>query len=670
MLRKIKNGRSEVIEDLRCWFPPEGRVEIMNEEGKRILHTIGVYKRHPNKTKQFWERIVPPIDFNDRHDKELKTGEIDPVCERFRRQEWYRRLYGFWFYNNGKATYVTGLHYFFLNYWYLGDEVEFPNYRDRDRRFFYFMQYVIEDDQCCGAVYVTKRREGKTAKGTCFLFEPISRSQKMFGGIQSKTEEDASTIVFQRGVVLPFTKLPDFFRPQFDTSGGKRPKKKLTFSASAQKGRGAVASFAAEELNSEIDFRASTATAYDGSKLGRYLGDEVFKTANLDISERHRVVRLCCTDDRGAYTGKMLYTSTVEEIEGSIKSYRNFWDSSNQNIRNANGRTKTGLYRYFLPAYEALQYDRFGMEDIEGNKSFYLAERDALKSDPHAYNSEIRKNPFNIEEAFRVSKNASIYDVVKINDQLSAVAPFEDDLLTSGDLVWTDGTDSSVRFIPQKNGKFRLYNGQTAFVANAEYASFAKKSGVYVPTNPSKFIMGVDPFDHITTVDSRRSNGSAYLYMKFNSMDPDNTGLPIMEYIYRDQHPKLFYEDVIKMAVFAGANVLYEDNKPGLRTYFEDRGYLPFLLHLPGRQQPGIPASFKTKQDLAETTKTYVLDSAHKIFFPRLLEDLRDFEIDDTQRYDAAMAFGWTLVGDKSYIFARNNLSPNSRKIDMKNIFR
>jgi hypothetical protein len=227
-----------------------------------------------------------------------------------------------------------------------------------------------------------------------------------------------------------------------------------------------------------------------------------------------------------------------------------------------------------------------------------------------------------------------------------------------------------VKFVQQVNGPFRLLKNQEGYEPDIPRTGVRKVSGLYVPNNANLNVIGVDPFDHVSTVDSRRSNGAAYLYRKYDSMKPETTGLFVVEYIYRQQHPKTFYEDMIKLVVWSGASLLFEDQKQGIRHYFEDRGYLPCLMHLPERKEPGIPSSFKTKQDLVETTKAYVLDRCDKIYFLRLLEDLRDFEPLNTKVYDAAMSAGWCLVADKSFAFSRSNRNDEGQKrMDLSSIF-
>ena len=85
----------------------------------------------------------------------------------FIKSEWTKINNGYWFYNNGEPTYITGLHYFYLNYWTLEDG-NFPDYRDVDRRYFYYQEYCEKLPQCYGIIRIKKRREGATSQATCY----------------------------------------------------------------------------------------------------------------------------------------------------------------------------------------------------------------------------------------------------------------------------------------------------------------------------------------------------------------------------------------------------------------------------------------------------------------------------------------------------------------------
>ena len=53
--------------------------------------------------------------------------------------------------------------------------------------------------------------------------------------------------------------------------------------------------------------------------------------------------------------------STVNPMGKGGEEYKGLWEDSRPNERNNNGRTRSGLYRIFIPAYEALEgFDKYG----------------------------------------------------------------------------------------------------------------------------------------------------------------------------------------------------------------------------------------------------------------------------------------------------------------------
>ena len=94
-------------------------------------------------------------------------------------QEWRRINDGYWFLNNGQVTYITGLHYFYLNYWTLEDGNN-PDYRDVDRRYYFFQDYCEALPYCFGIVRIKKRREGATSQATAYLVWKSITKRKSF----------------------------------------------------------------------------------------------------------------------------------------------------------------------------------------------------------------------------------------------------------------------------------------------------------------------------------------------------------------------------------------------------------------------------------------------------------------------------------------------------------
>lgn len=667
MFRQHRYGSKLNVNGIVVTIPPAGTVfnVITNDWEKR-----DILKRSARKENQYWERPLPPDNYESKRKKEISAQKADaehynPELQAYRNQEWDRRLNGLWFYNNGSPTYITGLHYFYLTHWKL--DVGYPSFRITDVHFFYFLEYCIQDPKCLGMIEVTKRRQGKTMRAGAFLFEYPSRSKNKNAGIQSKTFEDARDNVFAKGVVMPFKYLPDFFVPIYDTEKGLTPKSELRFFKTNK--RGAVDDIFDKkiELESQITFKSSDKFAYDGTKLHRYLGDEAGKTKSVDVYERHQVVQFCMMQDENII-GKCLYTTTVEEMEDGGEAFKKLWMASDQDNRNENGKTRSGLYRYFMPAYKTLYYDQYGFPDEERAKKEYLNERAGLEDDPRALASYIRKNPFTIEEAFFSEGESCLYDALKINKQIESIAWVDSkELYMRGEFLWEKGErDSRVIFKQTSNGKFLVHN-KANVLDDSYYNQISQYGTKKAPKASSKYAIGVDPYDHNNTVSKERSNGAAYVYHRYSTMDALSETF-LVEYINRPQQAEIFYEDMIKMAHFFGCQILAEDQKIGLIKYFERRGYEKFLYKMPNSTKYGISASVKTHQEIAEQHEAYIESNIEKVVFPNLLQDWLKFNLNKTTKFDAAMASGYTLILASGSKFAQK-VEEKKTMFDVREIF-
>jgi hypothetical protein len=643
MFREYDNGSVEEIFGLKCNIPPPGYVYnvLTGQVEKRVI-----FARSTKKAEQHWEPTKLPENYAKLREKESLSqienkDAYDPALEAFRTQEWDRRLNGFWFYNNGVPTYVTGLHYFYMCYWSI--DIGLPKYREPDRRYFYFLQFCIEDPECFGMVEISKRRQGKTFRGGVFLYEHASRTKNSRSGVQSKTGNDAKE-VFRKAIVQPFKKLPDFFVPVYDQSKGLTPTSELRFFQTTVKGKKAATIKDDDELESMVDWKTSEAISYDGQKLQRYLGDEVGKTTEINVWERYLVTRYCHLDDEGNIIGKSLLTTTVEDLDQGGEAFKKIWDNSDHTNKKGK-RTASGLYRYFCPADHTRYYDKYGFADREKALNEILEERKLLSNDSRALSAVIRKEPLSWEEAFRIDGDKCLFDAMKLNERLDRLQ-WKDNLSTRGNFVWVDGErDTKVDFEPSKNGKWLVAK---LFSDPQDSNKIAKRGDLFYPNNPD-FVMGVDPVDHNQTQDGRRSNGAGIVLQKHNAArenDIYNYAFVAL-YVHRPDNVAVFYEDMIKMCVYYGCGVLYENNKVGMLHYFNDRGYGNFLIWLPERTQPGVAASPKTHQHIAELTESYISGHHDRVYFKELIKDWLEFDLSSTTKFDAAMAAGYALIADQ-----------------------
>ncbi len=172
-----------------------------------------------------------------------------------------------------------------------------------------------------------------------------------------------------------------------------------------------------DALNTVINWKNTTNNAYDGEKLHMLYLDEAGKWEKpTDIREAWRIERTCLIVGK-RIVGKALVGSTVNPMNKGGEEYRGLWEDSDPNERNNNGRTRSGLYRIFIPAYEALEgfFDKYGKAVIDnppnhipnmtrrikfrgdiigidgevidqGSKSYLKNERESFKDDPSELN--------------------------------------------------------------------------------------------------------------------------------------------------------------------------------------------------------------------------------------------------------------------------------------------
>jgi len=110
-----------------------------------------VFQRHTKKENQYWERHELPrelsrinsiFQWNDRPPA-FKNKWIDYI-----EQEFDRRELGFWFYNNGVKTYISGAHYMYLQWTSI--DVGYPDFREANRIFFLYWEACKADSRCFG----------------------------------------------------------------------------------------------------------------------------------------------------------------------------------------------------------------------------------------------------------------------------------------------------------------------------------------------------------------------------------------------------------------------------------------------------------------------------------------------------------------------------------------
>ena len=650
---------------------------------KKDTWEVTPYPKELNRIKTIFDWREYPQDFKNKY-----AGYIE--------DEFNRRDEGFWFYNKGIPTYITGTHYMYLQWSKI--DVGHPDFREANRLFYIFWEACKADKRCYGMCYLKNRRSGFSfmASGEVVNLATITSDARY--GILSKTGPDAKKM-FTDKVVPISVNYPFFFKPIQD--GMDRPKTELAYRVPASKltRRNITSTDKVEDLqglDTTIDWKNTGDNSYDGEKLKLLVHDESGKWEKPNnILNNWRVTKT--TLRLGSrIIGKCMMGSTSNALDKGGNEFKKLFNDSDVTKRNRNGQTSSGLYSLFIPMewnYEGF-IDSYGIPvfntpetEVKGPYGDYIDigvidhwqnEADGLKNDQDALNEFYRQFPRTEEQAFRDETKNSIFNLVKIYEQIDINEGGVN--ITKGNFQWAGGIkDTTVVFYPNQQGRFNIYWTPPAHLQNKQII----KNGVKYPGNDHMGAFGCDSYDISGTVDGKGSKGALHGLTKF-SMEDAPASTFFLEYIARPQTAEIFFEDVLMSLVFYGMPLLCENNKPRLLYYLKRRGYRGYSMNRPDkvwnklsvteREVGGMPNSSEDiKQAHAAAIEMYIQDhvgikpddTQGTMVFNQTLNDWAGFDITRRTKYDATISSGLAVMACNRHLYSpRANVE--KEKINLK----
>ena len=664
--------------------------EIIQIQGLSIgLPLEPVQLRLSNANK--WQKIEYPKELSKlknifdwrAYPEESKDKWYDFIDEEFKRRE-----EGFWFMNNGKPTYITGSHYMYLQWSKI--DVGAPDFREANRLFFIFWEACKADKRCYGMCYLKNRRSGFSFMSSAETVNLATISSDSRYGILSKSGGDAKKMFTDKVVPISIN-YPFFFKPIQD--GMDRPKSELAYRVPASKftRKKITANEKQEELvglDTTIDWKNTGDNSYDGEKLNLLVHDESGKWERPDnILNNWRVTKTCLRLG-SRIIGKCMMGSTSNSLDKGGDNFKKLYNDSDVTKRNRNGQTRSGLYSLFIPMewnYEGF-IDEFGQPvfNTPEQESFgpdgelidigvidhWNNEADGLKGDQDALNEFYRQFPRTEEHAFRDETKNSIFNLVKIYEQIDYNEGIRNSAaVTSGNFQWINGVkDTKVVFMPDKNGRFNVSWVPALNLQNRVFL----KNGVKYPGNEHIGAFGCDSYDISGTVDGKGSKGALHGLTKFSMEDAPSNHF-FLEYLARPQTAEMFFEDMLMAIVFYGMPMLAENNKPRLLYYLRRRGYRGFSMNRPDKiwnklsvaekEVGGIPNSSEDiKQAHAAAIEMYIQDHVGvkqdgtfgDLYFNALLNDWAKFDINKRTKFDASISSGLAIMACNRHLYAPN----------------
>ena len=652
-----------------------------------------IHKRSDSKVDQYWERESIPKQLS-RINSIFQWNEMSSLFKDkwvdYIEKEFDRRELGFWFYNNGIRTYMTGSHYMYLQWTSI--DIGYPDFREANRIFFIYWEACKADKRCFGMDYLKIRRSGFSFMGSseCVNTGTLVKDSRV--GILSKTGSDAKKM-FTDKVVPIANRLPFFFKPIQD--GMDKPKTELAFRIPASKiTKKNMYDTVDDELyglDTTIDWKNTDENSYDGEKLLLLVHDESGKWLKPNnILNNWRVTKTCLRLG-SKIIGKCMMGSTSNALNKGGSNFKKLFEDSDLSTRNSNGQTKSGMYSLFIPMEWNMEgfIDKYGMpvfykpEEpvlgvdgemiLNGAIDYWQAEVDSLKKDPDALNEFYRQFPRSVSHAFRDESKSSLFNLSKIYQQID----YNDSLIinqhvTTGKFYWKDGVkDTEVIFTPDPNGRFKVSWTPNKSLTNRKQT----KNGVFYPLNEHIGAFGCDSYDISGTVGGRGSNGALHGLTKFN-MEQAPSNEFFLEYVARPQTAEIFFEEVLMACIFYSMPILVENNKPRLLYHFKNRGYRGYSVNRPDRhfnklsktekELGGIPnTSEDVKQSHAAAIESYIekyvgldLDGAYRdvsemgtMYFMRTLEEWSRFDINNRTKFDASISSGLAVMANQKNLY-------------------
>lgn len=627
------------------------------------------------REEQFWRRKELPDFFDDVDLDKDGNAILNHQQQAYATIEVTRCKKGYWFFNNGIPTYITGKNYFYLQWWKLEDDI-FPDYRDADRRYFLFLNHWENVLWCIGIGRGKKRREGASSQATSNLIYECIFFTNSNCGLVSKTQVD-SRDTFTDMAAFGYHQLPVFLKPrQLNRADSVT---EFVFAAKIVKGENATK----RGNRSKINYRAPVENAYDRGRMTRILGDEGGKWP-LDVKFSKFISKVSKTMVKGAKrVGFAECPSTVNELtKGGGAEYKKFWDGANQ-FKSAGKKTINRFVTYFTEAYDNYEgfIDKYGMSVIDapteeqydflvkkwvvkdpitgetvseisendiklGAKAYIYSRRKGLTGE--LLEEEIRQNPCTVQEMFEAANTDCAFNSYNINKRIKYL---EDNPIYKRKLLfYRDEETLTVRFRDVDEKKNNFYWQITALPPKGEENKFIYDGRIRKPGRIDDGAISVDSYSNSQGGRKYGSKASAWIGRKLNILDPENTGKPIGHLFGRPKEKDILHTQTMLAAEYFGYLVWYEHNADDYLSFYRNCGRIGYLGTYPlstidpvkrenAERHKGFPTTPFSLTKQLDAGIAYFEHHCDKIDFIELLENAKIFDPYDRTAYDAVVSF-------------------------------
>ena len=315
---------------------------------------------------------------------------------------------------------------------------------------------------------------------------------------------------------------------------------------------------------------------------------------------------------------------------------------------------------FFVPSFTALDLPEYvdsrGYCDPEKARAFYQAKRDKF-TDPQTRTIYCAEYCFTAEEAFAM-EGENKFNKVLLSDQLTRIKLYkESPELSRGNLVFTYGpgerTDENitgVKFIPNNAGDIVILEHPIWEMPGGDNKGFYR----------NLYVGGIDAIDigSEETSSETRDPSKFCTIIKKRAFGLDGAKY-VAYYLKRPEKVREAYQMAIKLAMYYNCQLLLEKSKVSILTWAKSHGFIKYFMRRPEatytitntKRRPtneiGAPATLAIIDHQTDLIADYIEDSYDTIWFEELLEQLLRYTDENRGKFDMVAAMGMAELADE-----------------------
>lgn len=706
-------------------IPPKG--DIINHD-KPVAEQYWTRQKDFPKFFEAWHNDVE-IDAKQTEWDGKRLISLDKeetnILIKFRDRELQRMIDGVWFMNKGIPTYLTGGHYFALQWGAMKgakNDVElrsiYGKYMRFQRNYCYFIEICKVTKVARGGNVVKPKKTGITMLQALLILCDAMIERTCLFRIMSTKEDVAKDTNFGY-VSYALEKLPPILTPSYRKNMGEAYFGNPDPSRQTSKKKKTDI----EYLDSWIQTVATLVNSFDSQTNKVAWVDEQSKIeiSGGDLEQLHNTSLPTVMQGLDRY-GYIIYTHYVSEKNN--KSFRQakkiYYDGKLKTADKVTGMVASKMICYAMTVLDGIfgACDKYGDPDLKLIWGEINGQQEALKDNPGALRAYKRQMPTCEDDMWMEMAGAdSVFDNFRLSikqkqimeNESIGVLPFDFNLRWSknpeiddikkiykfeGIPMIVPVTDEEKR-AGKSHGAFKWHRRELLpefFLKKHMYQLGKDKKGNWKPLLTCPFYAHMDPVNYSDALDVVVGSKNAIQVSILPNSELDgyfgkrvSNKRPFINYLIRSDSPQETLMHTVMILMMFGCYMILENNMPWLRTKLKEWGFANFIMMLnkdgvlePYNEFAEGQKPFTSQKDTIEQyvnagrlqiggpgTEYNEIDNVEYLDDLDTVTQLMNFDSKNTTKFDAAVCYLIGQYGMDSYLGWRQaQLDKANRKTD------